>query len=141
MVLTWHRQHHNSIVAQLPGGRAATTPQAYEKLDWVMQHTSPGQFFFQAAWPGMYLPLQLRNPVFLDAVGTGDGTPPQYVQQAIQQLEEKRVQYVVWPARLDYPDNRQCPETDHLAPLRAYLRRRYERVQIFSDEVEARERK
>ena len=106
-----------------------------------MQYTSPGQFFFQAAWPGMYVPLQLRNPVFLDVVGTGDGTRPQYVDQAIQQLETKRVRYVLWSARLGDLDNHERPQVDHLAPLRVYLRKRYERVQVFSDQDEVRERK
>jgi hypothetical protein len=54
-----------------------------------MLHTKRGQFFFQADWPGMYLPLRLRNPVFLDIVLPEEGTRPEDITSAIQQLERK----------------------------------------------------
>jgi hypothetical protein len=33
-----------------------------------MNHTRPGDTVFQAAWPGIYLPLHLRNPLFIDVL-------------------------------------------------------------------------
>jgi hypothetical protein len=118
---------------QLPGGEVATNAQTYGKLQWVMLHTTPGQFFFQADWPGMYLPLKLRNPVFLDIVLPGEGTRPEHISSAIQQLEGKQVRYVLWAARLDHVDEVLAPSKDHVAPLRAYLHTNYTQVQVFSD--------
>jgi hypothetical protein len=52
---------------------------------------------------------------------------------AIQQLERKRVEYVLWAARLDAVDERLAPRKDHVAPLRAYLHTKYASVHVFSD--------
>jgi len=81
-----------SAVAELPAGRVATTPLAAEKLSWLAAHTRPGEFMFQAEWPSMYLPLEVRNPVFMDGIS---GSPMAYVALSIRQLEEKQVELIV----------------------------------------------
>jgi hypothetical protein len=136
----WARQHPEYVVAEWPGGMAAVPVEKYEELQWIKQHTLPGEYFFQAAWPGVYIPLALRNPLYLDAVGTNDETRPEYVELAIQQLEEKKVRYVLWSERLDQANPVRSSE-DHIAPLRAYLNSRYDRVRIFADQDEMWERK
>jgi len=117
----------------LPGGRVATTPQSYEKLHWMLLHTSPGQYFLQASWPGMYLPLHLRNPLFIDQISPGEGNRPEEIALAIQQLEEKRVPYVIWEARLDSPDYLSVHAQDHVVPLRNYLHASYSQMMVFPD--------
>ncbi len=122
-----------SLKADLPGGRAATSPQTYEKLHWIAQRTKPGDFFFQAGWPGMYLPLQLRNPLYLDTLGMVRASRPQDTDQVIQQLNENHVQFILWTANLDLncsPDRR-CE--DYLTPFRDYLRSTYVRTRVFPD--------
>jgi len=120
---------HERLIMRLPGGDVAITPQAYEKLHWLTLHTTPGQFFFQADWPGMYLPLKLRNPTFVDAISPGEETRPEDIAAVIQQLEGKRVQYVLWRARLDSAGS----SKDHLLPLRTYLHLKYTQVHAFAD--------
>ncbi|MGE0405128.1 MAG: hypothetical protein AB7O65_02435, partial [Candidatus Korobacteraceae bacterium] len=88
---TWARVRRDYEVIDLPAGRAAVLPQAQEKLQWLAQHIAPGDFFFQAGWPGLYLPLRLRNPAFLDVVETTGVTPPEYVTRAVQELEAKNI--------------------------------------------------
>jgi hypothetical protein len=117
------------IRVHLPAGEVATTPALYEMLHWLMLHTKPGEFFFRAKWPGLYVPLHLRNPLYVDEVVPRDETRPEDVESAIQQLEANRVQYVLWAAEFD----RHPFPHDHLAPLRNYLRTRYTPVQVFSD--------
>ncbi|HMI50371.1 MAG TPA: hypothetical protein VK525_02590 [Candidatus Saccharimonadales bacterium] len=136
LVQTWVRHHQASITAELPAGRTATTPHTYEKAAWLAQHTKPGQKFFQAAWPGLYLPLGLRNPVYLDVLETGDQTRPQYVELSIRQLEAQQVKYILWSPRLDSRDSRQPAETYHLNEFRRFLRSQYQRVCVFSDQDE-----
>lgn len=136
---TLWRHHHPSVVADLPTGRVAAAPQVCEKLVWVMQHTQPGQFFFQGTWPGVYFPLELRNPVFLSEITGYESTRPQDVQRSIQELEQKQVRYVLWTEYNDHADPN-YPSAYHLAPLRAYLHDRYQRVQVFSDQDEIWER-
>jgi hypothetical protein len=136
----WSRHHQQYVVCELPAGRAAVLPQNCDELLWIAQRTKPGDFFFQAAWPGMYIPLGLRNPLFLDAVGPNQQTRPEDVKLAIDQLDQKSVRYVLWSKRLDTADV--DPKTENsLGPLKAYLLERYELVKVFSGEDELWERK
>ena len=98
-----------------------------------MLRTKPGDFFFHAGWPGLYLPLQLRNPLSLDTMNPVDASGPQAVEQTIQQLQANRVQYILWTRNLDAqcdPDRR-CE--DYLTPLRDYLHTSYTSVRAFPD--------
>jgi hypothetical protein len=135
----WARHHHPYVVDALPGGTAAVPDEQHDELEWLAENTRPGEFLFQAAWPGVYVPLGLRNPLFLDAVGTNDQTQPKDVALAINQLDQKQVRYVLWSERLDAagPDPRQ----DHLDPLRIYLRNHYILVKTFPGTDEVWERK
>ncbi len=120
---------HERSTLRLPGGDVVVTPQAYEKLHWTMLHTTPGQFFFQADGAGMYLPLRLRNPSWLDGILPGEETRPEDITGVIQQLEGKRVQFVLWRPRLDSTES----SRDHLTPLRSYLHSKYTRFHVFAD--------
>ncbi len=136
---TWSRHFHEQVIVETPGGKIAAAPRTYEKLRWMMQRTEPEQFFFHAAGPSIYLPLQLRNPVFLDAVETNQQTRPEYIKLAIQQLEAKQVKFILWSPQLDYADDYATEEA--IAPLRNYLREKYVRAQVFSDQDTVWERK
>jgi hypothetical protein len=107
----------------------------------LMKYTKPGQSMFQAAFPGIYLPLQLRNPVFLDAVEMNQQTRPEHVERTIQELEVKEVQFVLWSPRLDDTNLFDRGTEKVISPLRNYVRERYVRVQIFPDRDELWERK
>lgn len=138
---TWSRHHQASITMQLPAGSAAVAPQAHEKLEWLVQNTKPGQDFFQAASPGLYLPLGLKNPVYLDVLETGDLTRPQYVDLSIRQLNAKQVRYILWSPRLDSRDSFSPPEAYHLTAFREFLNNQYRCVWTFSDQDQLWERK
>jgi hypothetical protein len=130
----------NYIVTELPAGRAALTTQAYEKFGWVGEHTKPGEFFFEAVVPTMYLPLALRTPVFVEGLEMTSQTRPEFVQRTIRDLEAKSVRYVLWSHHLDSPSSDQVT-VDPLRPFREYLRDHYHRVWIFSDHDEIWERR
>lgn len=133
---TWARHHQQYVICDLPAGRAATDPQTCEELLWITKRVKPGSFFFQAAWPGMYVPLGLHNPLFIDAVGPNEQTRPVDVDVAIRQLQEREVRYVLWSKRLDIRHS-----GNSLAPLQTYLFDRYELVRVFSSQDELWERK
>jgi hypothetical protein len=128
----WGRRDHSQRVL-LPGGEVAASSQVCEELSWIAQRTRPGQFFFQAPWPGMYLPLQLHNPVFTDQVLPGETTPSSKVLLTVRQLDQKQVPYVLWDSSLDSVSGIRDPAKDHIAPLRQYLHDRYHRVRTFSN--------
>lgn len=119
-----------SLRVRLPGGLAATTPQAYNKLQFIMQRTTPGESFFQAGWPGMYLPLQLKNPLYRD-VAYADR--PEETKQAVGQLESERVPFVLWTQHLDATCHPDRPCVDSLSALRNDLHSSYTRIKVFPD--------
>jgi len=130
------RHHREFVTVELPAGRAAAPPQTYEKLQWLMQNSKPGEPFFEAGWPGLYLPLRLNNPVYLDALGRDEQTRPQYIELSIRQLEAKQVPHILWSPRLDTPDSFNPPEAYHLNEFREYLHSHYQRARVFSDQDE-----
>lgn len=135
----WFTQHRDYVTLDLPGGRAAVDPNAVEKLSWGMDHTRPGEFFFDATWPGLYIPLSLRNPVFLDTASTM--LNHEWAERAVHQLDAKQVHYVLWTARLDYPLDPDRPRTGNIVPLRTYLHTRYRLAKTFQDGDEVWERR
>jgi hypothetical protein len=131
---TWSMRVHLSTIEELPAGRIATTPLAAEKLAWLAARTKPGQFMLQAGWPAMYLPLGLRNPIFLDDLEGSGASRLGYVALSVRQLEAKRVQYIVWSPRLE-------SSAYSLAVFREFLVDRYRPIWRFSDQDEVWERK
>jgi hypothetical protein len=69
----------------------------------------------------MYLPLGLRNPVFMWDVASSSVEPTAYVALCIRQLEEKHVELIV-----------ESP-ADSLPEFRAFLVNRYRLIRRFSD--------
>jgi len=137
---TIHRQQAAYVVSNLPSGRAAVPAETDEKVQLILHTTAPGQFFFQAIWPGLYVPLDVRNPLYVDAVATDGATRPDDVARAIVQLDEKAVRYVLWAPYLDRPEPG-GERTYHLGPLATYLHARYSRVKALADGEELWERK
>ena len=128
---TWSRQSQNTTIGDFRGGRVATPRQAYLKLRWISDHTAPHEFFYQAPWPGLYIPLDLRNPAYLDAVSLVQAVRPDDLTRTIRELDAKQVRYVLWSPVLDRSD----PSwgSMQLAPLREYLHARYACVYTFPD--------
>jgi hypothetical protein len=126
------------VIVTLPGGAVATTNADKTRLSWFAQRTRPGDFIFQAAWPGVYLPLGLRSPSYLETVVPFDGPRPRDVRNVPTELESKRVPFVIWSPNLNAsvggPD-------DYLPPLRSYLEACYARVYTFAGGDEAWRRK
>jgi len=132
---TWSRHAQYSTIDGLPAGRVAVSGPAAEKLAWLAEHTRPGQFMLQAGWPGLYLPLALRNPVFLDVIpGCSSCTRVAYVDLSIRQLEAKRVQYILWAPRFEGPGYSTPPQ------FHEFLVARYRLIRRFSDRDEIWER-
>jgi hypothetical protein len=128
---TRSRYRQNSQITELPSGKTALPAERYEQFSWLMEHTRPGDYLFQSAWPNLYFPLDLRSPVFVDQLATTEVTRPEWVALTVQQLEDKRVQYIFWSPSLNVPLDPSRPWEDHLGPFRTYLKSHYTRVHVF----------
>ena len=127
------RHQTESVVVKMPAGTASMSDLNARKFEWIEEHTRPDDYFFQAPWPGVYLPLHLRNPMFAEGFRRDDLARPEFVTQAIRQLDDRQVQYVLWSPRLDLPEPLENPSSYHLAPFRDFLHRRYQKVRTFPD--------
>jgi hypothetical protein len=118
---------------EAPTGRAVLLdPGEYEKYRWVLEHTHPGDFYFQADDCDEYFLLGLQNPAEVPFVTDSAYTRPDQVQNAIEMLEKHQVRFVMWSAWLDVPRH---PGADGSAvPLRAYLHTHYHPVREFDDQ-------
>lgn len=121
-------QQHHYVAAELPAGRCAMEPAEFEKLSWLMQRTRAGEFLFAANWPGVYIPLDLRNPVFLDTAATL--LNPRWDEAAVQQLKARQVRYVLWAGRFEMMNG---TAQAHIEPLRSYIHESYREVRVFPD--------
>jgi len=119
------------VAACVAFGNVATIPAKAGKLEWLVQRTRPNDFFFQSGWPGLYLPLQLRNPIFIDDLDPRGVTPSEYVDSGMRQLEAKAVRYILWSPRLDSP--RLNKVDNHLTKFHEYLETHYKQVHSFPD--------
>lgn len=117
-----HRRMQRAVV-DLPAGRVATTQQTADGLRLVAEFVKPGDAVFQAAWPGVNVPLHVRNPLSFETVGVSDMPRPGDVELATRQLEERRVPYVLWGKQLDSSCSSPCG--DRLAPMRDYVHAAY----------------
>jgi hypothetical protein len=129
-IFGWKKQ------VNLPIGRMVVLNQAqYEEIQFLLDHTKPGDYFFGNNELN-YL-LDLRDPSPVPFVTSTEYTRPEQVQQTIQGLEKHPVKYVYWPSILDMP-----PEAgqgaSHLAPLRAYLESHYQIVKTIEGDDFAR---
>jgi hypothetical protein len=126
-------QRHWRGSLDLPWGRTAfESLSVYARYKWVAHHTQPSDFFFEAEWPDLYVPLALRNPSEAPYVTSTDNTRPERVANVIESLDNNRVRFVHWSVELDvlFADE---PAGDHLWPLRKYLRNHYHVVRTFRD--------
>jgi hypothetical protein len=119
-----------------PTGRAALLDSTrYEKFRWILNHTHPDDFFFQADDCDEYFLLGLQNPAKVSFVTDSIYTRPEQVQNAVEMLDKHQVRFVMWSAWLDVP---RSPGADGSAdnPLRAYLHAHYHPVKGFDDQFE-----
>jgi hypothetical protein len=108
-------------------------PSNYEKAEWMMHNMNSGEQVFLSGWPGLYLPLGLIDPIYLDVLETDEHTRPQDVEQSIRELDAKQVRYILWETHLDSPAPLESPASYHLAEFGQYMRSHYRRVGIFSN--------
>jgi hypothetical protein len=119
-----------------PTGRAALLdPEHYEKYRWILAHTHPGDYYFQADDCDEYFLLGLRNPAEVSFVTDSIYTRPEQVQNAVAMLEKYQVHWVMWSAWLDVATS---PGSDGSAEhaLRVYLHAHYHPVREFEDQLE-----
>jgi hypothetical protein len=116
-----------------PAGRIAFLDvDRFEKFQWVQNHTSPGEYFFQASDCDLYYPLGLQDPAMVPFLTASDYTRPEQVLDVVASLQKHQVRYVLWGLWLDVPLNYPF-NNSRLEPIRVYLRSHYHIVRGFGE--------
>ena len=128
-------QFHHYAHVKLPAGSALFQNDEAEEAEWLVQHTRPGDCFFEVANTRLYVPLGLRNPTTVDVLSNKDSTLPRWVDESIAGLEACQVQYILWEPRtgIGAVEQRKQALTDHLDPMRAYIQQDFKRTQVFAN--------
>ncbi len=113
-----------------PAGRIAISdPDLFSELNWLGEHTNPGDKFFAGSTPMLYVLMDLRNPAPVPFVEPDDYTRPLQAQAAASRLREARPKFVLWPFAYDDADD----PGDRLYPLGQVLRADYRPVLSLRD--------
>lgn len=128
---------------KLPAGDALLELEDVDELTWLVAHTRPGDCFFQVVNTRLYVPLALRNPTPADALSAGDATLPQWVDESVAGLKQCATRYILWEpqAGIGRVEESHRTKSDHLDPLRAFLREQYVRTAVFANGDEMWERR
>jgi len=128
-------QFHPKARISLPSGSyVVADAKNYELYRWTADHTQPGQWLF--GFTVLDLPLQVRNPTPLEALGPGEYTRPEQVSVVIAALDRVKTPLLILPGLIVRPES-PGRKTDNLEPFRDFLRRQYHCVKIFYGGFEA----
>ncbi len=123
----------------LPAGNTLLRADDAEEASWLVEHTRPGDWFFEVALMRFYISLKLRNPAFIDTLLPLETTCPEWVTETVDSLAQKKVQYLLWSPKmtLRHVQDSSTSAADHLEPLRIYMRVHYCPVMLFKsgDEI------
>jgi hypothetical protein len=128
-------QFHHSTAVNLPTGSALFQDDEVEEAEWLVQHTRPGDCFFEVANTRLYVPFALRNPTPVDVLSAGDWTLAHWVDEAVDGLEACRTRYILWEPRagIGTVEQRHQTPSDHLDPLRGYMQKNFKRTYTFAN--------
>ena len=119
--------------ARASRGNALLRADDAEEARWLVEHTHPGDRFFEVALMRFYIPLKLRHPVSIDTLLPLEATRPEWVKEAVGDLVQKNVKCLFWSPRmtLRHVQDSRISTSDHLEPLRIYMQENYCLVRLF----------
>lgn len=136
LVAPMETQLGKAAPVRMPTGTALVEAKDAAMVDWLTEHTRPGDCFFEVTNTRFYAPLGLRNPTPVDVLASGPWVPPEWVQEVIAGLESSRTQYILWDThgelgKVEGGGPRRAG--DRLDPLRHFMLDRYERIEVFAN--------
>jgi hypothetical protein len=136
-------QLHRYQSLTFPGGTALLRADDAEEASWLVEHTRPGDYFFEVAFLHYYGLLKLQHPVPVDTLLPLESTRPEWVIETVDNLARKDVRYILWSPRMQLRHVRDLnsPPPDHLDPLRMYMSAHYRMVKVFKNGDEIWERR
>ena len=121
------RMQTNWEVAYLdsPAGKLAivVSPQS-GRYQWLLEHTKPGEYFYEVYEPMAYFPLRLKNSTRFGQIWPSEYTRPEQVAEVVRDLGQKPPKYILWDNGYLGSGAEHLPG-DHTAPLADFVQMRY----------------
>ena len=113
----------------LPAGEAAFSDRGiYMEYRWVLENTYEGEYLFGLA--PLYPAFHLRNPAAIEGFHASDYTRPEQIDGLVKALQQHHVPILVLFRTADFLWARGSV-SDHLDPLRAYVKQYYHMAKTF----------
>ncbi len=117
------RPKWTAIVALPTGKVAVRTQESKSEWEWLGEHIRPGDFILDASEHNGYFLLQGRPPGQVSFLTNTEFTRPEQVLDCVSSLKTTKTRFVIWnPNELDGWHGKDSLGSDHLQPLREYLR-------------------
>ena len=131
-------QRRWSATLDLPVGKAAfTDKERYDEFSYAKARMCCGRYAF--GLPPLLFALNLRNPAPIDGFVPFDYTRPEQVIATVDALERYKVRFLMLnKGMFEWP--KATAASDHLAPIRDYLARKYRLTITFTNNDELWER-
>ncbi len=122
----------DAVVLQTPSGNIAfLSPVIRERYEWMLAHTSPGDYVFETYNSHVNFPLHVKNPSKLSILLNSGYSPPEHVKQAIGDLQRTEARYIIWDGTWT-KEMAADPKNDRIEPLYLYLTANYRLVHSFT---------
>lgn len=107
------------------------SPVISERYEWLLEHTSPGEFVFETYNSHVNFPLGLRNPSRMSITLNSGYSPPEHVAQVVEDLKRNPPRYIIWDGSWT-AEMLQISEGEKLKPLFDHMTQDYSRVAEFT---------
>lgn len=107
------------------------SPLAFERYEWLVQNTIPGEAVYETYNAHVNYPLGLRNPCRISVLLNSPYSPPEHIDWVVEDLKRTRPRFIIWDGT--WTEEMEAPDSDQrLRPVYAFLTENYSRVKSFT---------
>lgn len=106
------------------------SPLAFERYEWLVQNTIPGEAVYETYNAHVNYPLGLRNPCRISVLLNSPYSPPEHINWVVEDLKRARPRFIIWDGT--WTEEMGAPDADQrLRPVYVFLTENYRRVKSF----------
>ena len=121
----WSYSKGYQRIVKMPAGTAVfLSPELSERYQWAAEHTTPGDYLYEAYRPAVNFPMELKNPTKLPMLRPNSYTSSEQVASVISDLSIHRPRFILWAGSWNKSADERAVG-DNIGPLYEYLLENY----------------
>jgi len=121
----WSYSKGYQMIVEMPAGTAVfLSPEVGERYQWAAEHTTPGDYLYEAYRPAVNFPMELKNPTRLPMLRPNNYTSREQVAGVINDLSVHRPRFILWDGSWNKPAVERA-NGDNIGPLHEFLLKNY----------------